>query len=117
LNKEKAIARASILLPHIIREFGTSKHDDRIPLIRTKRDKCDVGEYNFLKCRITIHHNQVKSKKELIKTVLHEYKHYLQCPYRFQNHLNRGSDYWTHPMEVAARAFEKKYWKNFKNLI
>lgn len=57
--------------------------------------------------------------KEVIKTVIHEYTHYLQ-DIRSYGRLLREVGYDKHPMEKEARDNEKLYthcWKNIKNKI
>jgi len=61
------------------------------------------------------------TKKELIKTVLHEYCHFLQMPSlsdsRYYSQMDKSLGYDKNPYEVQARLFEKKYYKKCKKYI
>lgn len=54
----------------------------------------------------------IHSMKDVIKCILHEYQHYLQCPSWIERYYKMGYNYDTHPYEVQATAVEYN-WKNF----
>jgi hypothetical protein len=56
----------------------------------------------------------IDSVKDAIKTILHEYQHYLQCPSWIQRYYNMGYTYDNHPYEVEATIAETN-WKRFLN--
>ena len=61
------------------------------------------------------------TKKDLIKTVIHEYCHFLQMPClvdnRYYCQMEEVMGYKKNPYEVQARYFEKKYYKKCKKYI
>jgi hypothetical protein len=58
---------------------------------------------------ISIYYPNMKSKKMVIQTLIHEYIHYLQSPIWFKRYYNMGHDYVSHPYEKEAISFEKDY--------
>jgi len=58
---------------------------------------------------ITIYYPNMKSRKMIVETLIHEYQHYLQSPIWFKRYYNMGHDYVSHPYEVAATKAEKDY--------
>ena len=61
-----------------------------------EEDKCHA-EYCSMMNEITVYYPQMKSKKMVIQTLIHEYIHYLQSPSWFKRYYNMGYDYVTHP--------------------
>ena len=51
---------------------------------------------------ITIYYKNIASLEELIRTIIHEYQHYLQSPSWMTRYYNMGYDYSDHPYELAA---------------
>ena len=50
--------------------------------------------------------------EELIKTIIHEYQHYLQSPSWYTRHCDRNlKNYFDHPYEAEAEEVANKYWK------
>jgi hypothetical protein len=63
---------------------------------------------------ITIYYNNIGSLEELIRTVIHEYQHYLQSPSWMTRYYKMGYDYSNHPYEIAAYKEEENWetiWK------
>jgi hypothetical protein len=62
-----------------------------------------------------------KTKKDIIKTIIHEYCHFLQMPSLPDNRIYCKLDeewgYDLNPFEVQAREFENKYYKKCKKFI
>ena len=56
---------------------------------------------------ITIYYPNMKSKKMVVQTLIHEYIHYLQSPIWFKRYYTMGHDYVSHPYEKEAE-FPKK---------
>ena len=71
-------------------------------------DSCHV-EYCHDMNEISIYYPNMKSKKMVIQTLIHEYIHYLQSPIWFKRYYNMGHDYVSHPYEKEAISFEKDY--------
>lgn len=111
-------------LPKIIKHYGESNHYDETPYIiydesiydksssRKKEKDETMGEFVFQDNEIVIYWPQMKSKKDVIQTLVHEYQHYLQSPSWFTRYYNMGYNYNDHPYEVQAFE-EEKNWKSF----
>ena len=67
------------------------------------------AEYCFMENAIFIYHPKMKSKKQIIETLVHEYQHYLQSPTWMSRYYKMGYNYNDHPYEVAATEEEKNY--------
>lgn len=70
------------------------------------------GEYNRDDSEIVIYWKPILNKQDLIRTILHEYKHHTQTASWFTRYYTMGHTYVTHPYEVSAREFEEK-WTEF----
>jgi Zn-dependent peptidase ImmA (M78 family) len=92
--------------------YGLSKHQQTTPYIYLSRDIIDdiKGEYCYMINEITIYYNNIGSLEELIRTVIHEYQHYLQSPSWMTRYYKMGYDYSNHPYEIAAYK-EEENWK------
>ena len=106
----------------IIEHYGVSKYRKEPPqLIITdeysedeysNKDKGIVAEYISKENTILIYRKVVSSEEELIKTLIHEFQHYLQSPIWMTRYYNMGYDYQTHPYEIQAFR-EEENWKRF----
>lgn len=71
------------------------------------------GLYCALAKRITLYITPEKKVKDVIDTILHEYKHYIDI--QTKKEVNNYSEllnqvgYIDHPMEISARKFAKKH--------
>ena len=70
------------------------------------------AEYDRTDNSIVVYYPNMKSRKHIIQTLVHEYQHYLQSPSWMKRYYDMGHDYNTHPYEVAAYA-EESNWKIF----
>jgi len=73
-----------------------------------EEDKCHA-EYDRLDNSIVIYYPQMKDRKHIIQTLVHEYQHYLQSPTWMKRYYDMGYRYDNHPYEVAAYAEESNY--------
>lgn len=73
-----------------------------------EEDKCHA-EYDRIDNSIVIYYPQMKDRKHIIQTLVHEYQHYLQSPSWMKRYYDMGFRYDNHPYEVAAYAEEKNY--------
>ena len=109
------------VLPKIEEFYGMSKHYDDTPYIiydhsiydtktskKTEKEET-MGEFVFQDNEIVIYYPQMKSRKDIVQTLVHEYQHYLQSPSWFTRYYNMGYNYNDHPYEVQAFAEEKNY--------
>ena len=77
------------------------------------------GQYDVTNNKIEIFHNTCGDVKMVIRTVIHEYTHYLQDMDKYWK-LYKKVGYNNHPDELEARSNEKLYspcWKVIKNKI
>ena len=111
--------------PKIENHYGFSKFQECTPYVELHRniyekysgnegdsgdeDGCHA-EYCSDMNEISIYYPNMKSRKMVIETLIHEYQHYLQSPIWFKRYYNRyGHDYTTHPYEISASNQEKDY--------
>ena len=73
-----------------------------------EEDKCHA-EYDRIDNSIVIYYPQMKDRKHIIQTLVHEYQHYLQSPSWMKRYYDMGYGYNNHPYEVAAYSEEKNY--------
>lgn len=77
------------------------------------------GMYDYNKRTILVFRNHAPTVKCVVRSVLHEYAHYLQN-LRWYNHVLQKVGYDKHPQEVEARVVETMYsicWNDIKNKI
>ena len=117
------------ILNTIVEKYGESKWQDDIPYIHIVRrrhiDKFDndfadgvlhkeefkqiSGWYDPNDNSIALIVENMKSIREIIETILHEYQHYLQCPHWAERYYKLGYTYENHPYEVQAEEAETKW--------
>ena len=94
------------VFPKIEKHYGFSKFQECTPYVETHRniyekysgiegssgdeDSCHT-EYCSMLNEISIYYPQMKSRKMVIQTLIHEYIHYLQSPTWFKRYYNMGS--------------------------
>ena len=109
--------------PWIKNHYGRSKYKTQFPSIKYETNiyarlsgnpaadgedsDTIVGEYDRKMNTIYIYFPNVKSSLHLIKTMLHEYKHYLQSPTWMKRYYDMGYEYDNHPYELEALAEER----------
>lgn len=105
----------------VVDKYGVSKHHDTTPYLSIEDSPYDdaddsdlIGEYRADLNEIIIYHKNIKSIEELIRTLIHEYQHYLQSPSWMTRYYNMGYRYDNHPYEVAAYEEEKHYKKIYE---
>jgi hypothetical protein len=74
----------------------------------------EKGVYDPIDTEITIYRYNLSSIEDLVKTVIHEYTHFLQMPNsrycRMYDKYDDEHGYWDNPLEVEARNNENKYY-------
>ena len=115
------------IFPKIEKHYGFSKFQECTPYVELHKniyekysgeegdnqgeeDKCH-GEYCSMMNEISIYYPQMKSRKMVIQTLIHEYIHYLQSPTWFKRYYNMGYHYNDHPYEL------ENYGNRFKLFI
>ena len=123
--KEKVQNIINEVFPKIEKHYGFSKFQECTPYVELHRniyekysgeegasgdeDGCHA-EYCSMMNEISIYYPNMKSRKMIIETLIHEYIHYLQSPTWFKRYYDQyGHDYTTHPYEIEATSFEKDY--------
>lgn len=106
----------------IIDYYGVSKYQKELPeLVITdeysedeysNKDKDIVAEYIREENTILIYRKVVSSEEELIRTIIHEFQHYLQSPIWMTRYYTMGYNYSNHPYEIQAFK-EEENWKRF----
>jgi hypothetical protein len=90
----------------------------RVSVIKRGRSK-NYGSFDIDKNNIIVYHNVCETVGMTIRTIIHEYTHYLQDMKQYQI-LYKKVGYNKHPYELEARRNEKLYspcWKTIKNKI
>ena len=82
-----------------------SEEDNETPL----KEYCPDAEYDHLSNSIIVYYPKMKSRKQIIQTLIHEYQHYLQSPSWMTRYYKMGYNYNNHPYELAATAEEKNW--------
>jgi Zn-dependent peptidase ImmA (M78 family) len=116
VTKKQIVEYVEKYIVEVENHYGLSKHQQTSPHIYLSKDIIDdiKGEYCYLFNEITIYYNNIGSLEELIRTVIHEYQHYLQSPSWMTRYYRMGYDYSNHPYEVAAYNEEENWetiWK------
>jgi hypothetical protein len=118
---KQEIENLSELYFNLISEYyGMSKHHATLPYISIEdsrysdgEDKETKGEYCNLHNEIVIYWKNIEDEESLIRTIIHEYQHYLQSPTWFTRYYKQGYNYNDHPYEIQALQ-EEINWKKFK---
>ena len=133
MNKEIVQQIINDVYPKIVKHYGTHKdykipkveiHNsifDRLALIPVSNDRImktqgvdyPSGEFCKETDKIFIYFPEIKNKVDLIKALLHEYRHYLQPRWGYEFYNEMGFGYKNHPYELEAISEEKNY-KLFK---
>jgi hypothetical protein len=122
-NKRKL----ELILESCKKKFGKSRYKKEYPKISlcTKKNTSDMGWYDESNniIRIYINHYYIKTYKDIISTVLHEYKHYLLDTKQYTKifydlinknpKLNDNKIRDLHPHEIKCEEFEIKWRDEF----
>jgi hypothetical protein len=119
LSKKKVERIAQTYLDKITEVYGFSKHFKSYPYLTLEdkvysdgTDKNLKGEFISDDNDIVLYWKNIKSEEELIRTLVHEYTHYLQSPSWMTRYYNMGYEYTDHPYEVQAYV-EEENWIQF----
>ena len=104
----------------VIEKYGESKYHNYLPYVAIEDTpysdeevpKDLYGEYCSMLNEITLYWKNIPSLEVLIRTLVHEYQHYLQSPSWMKRYYNMGYNYNDHPYEVQAFN-EEENWINF----
>jgi len=116
MNKSEVTKLSNQVIKKIIDYYGLSKHFKTTPFLIIEDspysdaddDEC-IGEFCAMFNELIIYWKNIKNETELVKSLVHEYQHYLQSPSWMTRYYNMGYDYSNHPYEVQAYSEEENY--------
>jgi len=127
LTKKEVQSIIDEVYPKIEKHYGISKHFECTPYVEVERNIFEKysgiegmegdddgnnschAEFCHMNNEITIYYPQMKDRKMVIESLVHEYQHHLQSPIWFKRYYTMGHDYITHPYEVEATNEEKNW--------
>lgn len=119
MKKKKVIRLSKIIFDKITKDYGLSKHQATLPYLEIEdspysdaEDPDLIGEYKSWDNEMVVYWKNISSREMLIKTLIHEYQHYLQSPTWMKRYWDMGFDYRTHPYEIAAYK-EEENWEKY----
>ena len=132
MNKDSVQNIISKIYPRIEKYYGYSKYHECTPYVELHHNiyvritgddydqdilsetECNPdAEYDRSDNTIVIYWPKMIDTETIIKSLIHEYQHYLQSPLWFKRYYNMGYDYDNHPYEIKAKE-EEKNWILFK---
>lgn len=116
VTKEELVTWVEKYYQEVVNQYGYSKHHEYTPYVYLSDEmKEDLeGEYCYILNEITLYYNNINSVEDLIRTLIHEYQHYLQSPSWMTRYYRMGYDYSNHPYEVEALQEEENWHKIWK---
>lgn len=105
----------------VVERYGDSRYQPSTPYLVLEsspyadaKDPNAKGVFDFDDNEIVVYWKNMDTVEELVRTVVHEYQHYLQSPRWFARYYTMGHTYESHPYEVKAYA-EEENWKSILN--
>ena len=121
MNKDQVVEHCNTYMSKISAYYGYSSYQKTLPYLYIEdspySDSEDTdlqGEYCAMHNDLTIYWKNIKTEKQIVQVLLHEYQHYLQSPSWMTRYYNQGYTYSNHPYEVQAYK-EEDNWVNFIN--
>jgi hypothetical protein len=118
MTKKEVTKVVGNILPKITEWYGFSKYQNTLPYLLIEDspysdadDPDCIGEYDSMDNDVVIYWKNVKNVEEIIRTLVHEYQHYLQSPRWMKRYYNMGYRYDNHPYEISARTEEENWYK------
>lgn len=119
MSKSDIIESANKIYEKVILYYGLSKYKNFTPYLDIEDspysdgdDKDLIGEYCSMDNSLILYWKNIPSLEVLSRTIIHEYKHYLQSPRWMRRYYTMGYDYNNHPYEIQALN-EEENWKKF----
>lgn len=119
MTKNEVTLKSPEIFEKVSEYYGYSKFHDSLPYLLIEMSPYSdadepncFGEYDKDENDLVIYWKNIDSLETLIRTIIHEYQHYLQSPTWFTRHYRNGHGYNTHPYEIAATNEENK-WEYF----
>lgn len=91
----------------------------KFKVLTQKKGEWSYGMYDPTTNVLVIHRNMCRDVRDVVRTTIHEYTHFLQ-DLRGYSKVLREVGYRRHPQEIEARGNEKLYsscWKNIKHSL
>jgi len=119
MTKEEVTQVSRIVIERIAMDYGLSKHQPVYPYLEIEDspysdvdDPDLLGEYKNWDNELVVYWKNITTREMLIRTILHEYQHYLQSPTWMSRYWKMGYGYNDHPYEIAAYK-EEEQWKKY----
>ena len=124
MNKNKILNIANKVYPNIRAHYGLGKKE--YPPIEVHKniyarlsgepdmegDGTEEAEFDRKTNKLFIYSDYNNSVEDVIRSIIHEYVHYLQSGSWMKRYYNMGYKYGNHPYEVSAKKAEES-WKIF----
>lgn len=116
-TRRKIVKHATEYCVDVFGVNNRKKTDFAVSILKQDGGEPAYGQYCPYENRIYLYHNNCHTVKLLVRTLIHEYTHYLQ-PVKSKYHkLLDKYGYDNHPMEIEAREMEEEYYKDCWNYI
>lgn len=117
MKRDEVISTIKFYFDEIVEKYGESKFQTSTPYLIIEDGKCEddselIGEYCFIHNELIVYWENLPDVESIIRTLVHEYTHYLQSPSWFTRYYRMGHFYNTHPYELKALEVEET-WKDF----
>lgn len=112
------------IYPLIQSDYGVSKFNGQPPKVELYKSLVGrlsgvdenigdpaSGQYDRDDNTIYVYYPHVTGIRDLVGTLLHEYRHYLQSPSWMKRYYDMGYEYDTHPYEIEATNEESNWFK------
>jgi len=124
MDKDQILNIANKVYPKIREYYGTGKRD--FPPIEVFKNiyvrltgEPDAegedpaeAEFNRKENKLFLYSDFINSKEDIIRSIIHEYVHFLQSESWMKRYYKMGHDYFSHPYEISAKK-EEENWKKF----
>jgi hypothetical protein len=119
MDKELVENLSSLYLQKVASYYGYSKFHKTTPYLTIEdspysegNDSNLIAEFCSIHNEIIVYWRNIKDEESLIRSLVHEYQHYLQSPSWMQRYYNLGYSYTDHPYEIQAYS-EEINWNKF----
>lgn len=113
MNKQQIETLAENVVDWCAKSFGQSKFYDGLPLVDVDFERTTTyAEFDTVNNQIIVYARKNRSRSQVVKSVLHEYKHYLQSPSWLDRYMKlQFCLNFTNPYEIDAEKFAQDNWK------
>ena len=117
VKKSRNVSRATAykILWWCISEYGRSKLNGPYPYLEFKKadeySQDDYGYYDEIEQVIFINKDMHNTLEDLVKTIIHEYTHYVKHSMHEYKILSKYLSHHRNPLEIDARRIERRDYK------